>query len=124
MSDFQSLVDHTRFDLVRRLVNRPGSPITDVLFVDSDELMCEMAEVLTSPVNDTRRQRIQRWFEEGRFAIGTTAAQGGPSPAECQYLDIHSIDRDARCDVLHLPPYYLVHLAGGHAASVAADLER
>jgi len=117
MSDFQSLVDHTRFELVRRLVNRPGSPVTDLLFVESDELMCEMAEVLTSPVNHTRRQRIQRWFDEGRFAVGTTAARDGRAPADGHYLDVHSIDRDARCDVLYLPPYYLVHLAGGHVSS-------
>ena len=43
MSDFHSLVDHTRFELVRRLVNRACLPITDVLFVGSDELMCEIA---------------------------------------------------------------------------------
>lgn len=124
MSEFQSLVDHTRFDLVRRLLTRPGSPVTYLLFVESDDLMCEMAEVLTSPVNHTRRQRLQRWFEEGRVSVGTTAAQGNQSPAEYQHLDVHSIDRDALCDVIHLPPYYLVHLAGGHATSVVADLER
>ena len=67
MSDFQSLVDHTRFDLVRRRVNRACSPITDVLFVRSDELMCELAEVLIRPVNHAVRLRFQRWFEQGRI---------------------------------------------------------
>lgn len=124
MSEFQSLVDHTRFDLVRRLLTRPGSPVTDLLFVESNELMCEVAEALTSPVNHTRRQRLRRWFEEGRVAVGATATQGSQSSADCQNLDVHSIDRDALGDVIYLPPYYLVHLAGGHATSVAADLER
>ena len=79
---------------------------------------------MTSPVNHTRRQRLQRWFEEGRVAVGTTAPQSAQSPADYQHLDVHSIDRDALCDVIYLPPYYLVHLAGGHARSFATNLER
>ncbi len=118
MSDFQSLVDHTRFDLVRRRVNRACSPITDVLFVRSDELMCELAEVLIRPVNHAGRQRFQRWFEEGRIVVGTTG-DVPDRPAGMHRIDLHGIDGEARCEVLYLPPYYLVHLQGaltmGHA---------
>ena len=116
MSEFASLVDHTRFDLVRRLVNQSASPVTDVLFVESDQLMCEMAEVLTGPNTMARRLRLQCWFEEGRVTAGTTAAPPGKSPTCC--LDVHSIDRETLCHVLFLPPYYLVYLAGGHASSL------
>ena len=115
MSDFQSLVDHTRFDLVRRRVNRACSPITDLLFVESDELMCQLAELLTSPVTRANRHRFTRWWEEGRVTVGTAAAPPGGWPADGLCLDLHSIDRQAPCDVLYLPPYYLVHLAAGHA---------
>ena len=119
MSDFQSLVDHTRFDLVRRRVNRACSPITDVLFVRSDELMCELAEVLIRPVNTTRRLRIQRWFEEGRIAVGTTG-DFVDRAAGMHRIDLHGIDGDARCEVLYLPPYYLVHLQGALAGEHGA----
>ena len=119
MSDFQSLVDHTRFDLVRRRVNRPCSPITDVLFVRSDELMCELAEVLIHPVNQAGRQRFQRWFEQGRIVVGTTGNVADHLAAGMHRIDLHGIDGEARCEVLYLPPYYLVHLQGalavGHA---------
>ena len=120
MPDFQSLVDHTRFDLVRRRVNRACSPITDVLFVRSDELMCELAEVLIRPVNHAVRLRFQRWFEEGRIVVGTTGNVADPVAAGMQRIDLHGIDGEARCEVLYLPPYYLVHLQGalavGHKA--------
>lgn len=115
MSDFQSLVDHTCFDLVRQRVNRPCSPITDLLFVESDELMCEMAGVLTSPVNHTRRQRIQRWFEQGRIVVGTTGDVPDRAAAGMHRIDLHGIDGEARCEVLFLPPFYLVHLQGALA---------
>lgn len=115
MSDFQSLVDHTRFDLVRRRVNRACSPITDVLFVRSDELMCELAEVLIRPVNHAGRQRFQRWFEEGRIVVGTTAAGPDRTAAKVHQIDLYRIDGEARCEVLFLPPYYLVHLQGALA---------
>ena len=115
MSDFQSLVDHTRFGLVRQRVNRPCSPITDLLFVESDELMYEMAEVLTSPVNRAGRDRFQRWFEEGRIVVGTTAAGPDRTAAEAHQIDLYRIDGEARCEVLFLPPYYLVHLQGALA---------
>lgn len=112
MSDFQSLVDHTRFDQVRRRVNRPCSPITDVLFVGSDELMCEMAEVLTHPVDPAGRRRFLRWFDEGRFVVGTTGGSPIGTAAEAHQIDLYCIDGEARCEGLFLPPYYLVHLQG------------
>ena len=115
MSDFQSLVDHTRFEQVRQRVNRPCSPITDVLFVGSDELMCEMAEVLTHPVNPAGRRRFQRWFDEGRFVVGTSADTPNRPAAEAHRIDLYRIDGEARCEGLFLPPYYLVHLQGALA---------
>ena len=115
MSDFPLLVDRTRFDLVCRLVNRAGSPVTDVLFVESPALLCQMAEVLTSPVTQARRQRLQRWFEEGRVAVGTYSDGSGSACARNHSVDLHAVGPDASCDVLYLPPYYLVHLQGGSA---------
>ena len=120
MSPFESLLDRTRFEVVRRSVNRPGSPVTDVLFVESDELMCQMAELLTRPVTRANRHRFTRWLEEGRVTVGTAAAPRGGWPADGPCLDLHSIDPGAACDVLYLPPYYLVHLAGRHAGSFSA----
>ena len=116
MPDFQSLMDHTRFDLVRTRVNRACSPITDVLFVRSDELMCELAEVLIRPVNHAGRQRCRRWFEEGRIVVGTTGDVTDRAAAGMHRIDLHGIDGEARCEVLYLPPYYLVHLQGVLAA--------
>lgn len=115
MPDFQSLVDRTRFDLVRQRVNRPCSPITDVLFARTDELLCEMAEVLIHPVNHAGRQRFQRWFEEGCIVVGTTGADPDRAAAGMHRIDLHRIDGEARCEVLYLPPYYLVHLQGALA---------
>ena len=115
MSDFPSLVDHTRFDLVRRLVNRPGSLVTDVLFVESAALLCEMAEVLTRPVTHARRLCIQRWFEEGRVAVGTSSVHPHQADAADRSVDLHAVGPDATCEALYLPPYYLVHLNGGPA---------
>lgn len=110
MSDFQSLVVHSCFDLVRQRVIRPGSPITDVLFVESDELMCEMAGLLTVPANRSGHQRFQRWFEEGRIVVGSMASRPDRTSAETHQIDLFRIDGAARCEALFLPPYFLVRL--------------
>lgn len=119
MSEFLSLVDGTRFDLVRRLVCRPGSPITDVLFVSSRELLCQLAEVLTRSASGSGCQRLRQWFEQGRLSVGVASLK--QAPAGVERIDLHSIDRQARCDVLYLPPYYLVHLTGGTESSRVED---
>ena len=124
MSEFQSLIDCTSFGIVRSYLNRPGSPITDVLFVESDYLMCEVAEVLTRPVSDLRRQRLLRWFEAGQVSIGIATAAHPDMEPGVRTLDVWSIDPHARCDVLHLPPYYLVHLAAGHGSGFVASWDR
>lgn len=103
MSQFRSLVDRTRFGVVQGHLNKPGGPITDVLFVESDELLGEIAEVLTSPVSPASRQRLKHLFEEGRVSVGTAAVPNDNTPIDVRLIDVHSIDRNALCDVLFLP---------------------
>ena len=122
MSEFHSLIDRASFGTVRSYLNRPGSPITDVIFVEDHELMCEVAEALTSPVSPLRRNRLMRWFEAGRVSVGTTVPKNETVPSSVRLQDVFAIDRDALCDVLYLPPYYLVHLAADRLTSFASSL--
>ncbi|MBK8001224.1 MAG: hypothetical protein IPK15_21560 [Verrucomicrobia bacterium] len=51
--------------------------------------------------------------------VGTTGNVADPVATGMQRVDLHGIDGEARCEVLYLPPYYLVHLQGVLAAGHA-----
>ena len=112
MLNFESLIDPTHFGTVRRYLNRPGSPITDCLFVEDPKLLAPVAELLTDePVTAAKMCRLQAWMKDGRIKLGVNATvEAGTSDGE-GVVDVHSVPDDTWCQVLFLPPFYLVHRA-------------
>lgn len=111
MYHFESLIDPTDFGFVRREMNCSSSPITDVLFVRDDNLLASVAELLSDPhATEAQRAQFARWINEGLLRVGVRRTQlASQSNHECR-VDIDAISDDARCRVLFLPPYFLVHL--------------
>ena len=111
MLQFETLIDPTCFGTVRRYLNGPGSPITDVLFVREARLLATVAALLTDEhPTDAQRAQFARWIEEGRLKVGVHRDRFLEQPGREARVDVDAISDDAHCRVLFLPPYYLVHL--------------
>jgi hypothetical protein len=108
MDHFESLIDLTTFGTVRRYLRAAHSPITTVLFVKHRRLLPRVAALLTGDDGqglETRRGQLERWFASAELRFG-----GHTDNAFLANLD--SIPDAAGCEVLFLPPVYLVCLRG------------
>lgn len=124
MPYFESFIDPTDFGTVRRYLTCSRSPITDVLFVRNEGLLATVAELLSDEhPTDAQRAQFARWIRDGSLKVGVPQARlSGDGGLDCR-VNVDSIPDQARCRVLFLPPYYLVHLRTplSPAASVDAD---
>ena len=109
MNCFESQIDLTRFGTVRRWFLAAGSPVKGVLLVAQRELLPSIAQLLAGA--DQRRPRrrqfqLERWILAGQLQMG-----GDPTRAPQGFVvDLDAIADDTPCDVIFLPPYYLVCL--------------
>ena len=111
MSHFESLIDLTRFGTVRGSLGGHDSPITDVLFVRDESLLAPVAELLTDEhPTDAQRRQFARWIRDGSLQVGVPQARLSGEPDLDGRINVDAIPDEARCRVIFLPPYYLVHL--------------
>ena len=122
MFHFDSLIDPTQFGTVRQYLNASRSPITDVLFVREENLLGAVAELLTSKRGTAaHRNQFARWIREGQLKVGVRQIQPARESSADGRVDVDSIPDHARCRVLFLPPYYLVHLGTPMEPTVSND---
>ena len=111
MSHFESLIDLTQFGTVRGCLCGPDSPITDLLFVRDESLLAPLAELLTDEhPTDAQRMQFARWIRDGSLQVGVPQARLAGEPDLDGRINVDAIPDQARCRVIFLPPYYLVHL--------------
>ena len=111
MFHFESQIDLTRLATVRGWLDGPDSPITDVLFVRDESLLAPVAELLTDEhPTDAQRRQFARWIRDGSLQVGVQQARLSGEPDRDGRIDVDAIPDEARCRVIFLPPYYLVHL--------------
>jgi hypothetical protein len=113
MNRFESLIDLTTFATVRRYLLAAHSPITAVLFVKHRRLLPRVAALLAGDDGqglETRRRQLERWFASAELRLG-----GHTDNAFLANLD--AISDAAGCEVLFLPPVYLVCLRGCNVPS-------
>ena len=111
MSHFESLIDLTQFGTVRGCLCGPDSPITDLLFVRDESLLAPVAELLTDEhPTDAQRMQFARWIRDGSLQVGVPQARLSGEPDRDGRVDVDAIPDEARCRVIFLPPYYVVHL--------------
>lgn len=108
---YASLIDSTEFRTVRRYLNAAPSPIRGALFVASRDLLAQVAEQLEQPTQTSRpNSLLERWFSEG---ILRPAWQGEDSPeTTTNRISLNRVHDQDSCDVLYLPPLYLVYVPG------------
>jgi len=111
MFHFETLIDSTDFATVRRYLCSSDSPDTRVLFVRDERMLASVAELISDEhPTDAQRSHFADWIREGHLKVGVQHGSplGGP---DCDgRVDVDSISDSARCRVILLPPYYLVHL--------------
>ena len=114
MENLESLIDPTNFGTVRRNLHSAHSPMTTVMLVQFRHLLPTVATALLAEDSrsaDSRRQQWTRWFVAGEVRLGTH------NPTQTYEADLDAIPNDARCNVLYLPPVYLVCLGDYRATA-------
>jgi hypothetical protein len=113
MDNIESLIDLTTFVSVRRYLLAAHSPVIAVLFVKHRRLLPHVAALLTGDDGqslETRWRQLGHWFAVAELRVG-----GYSQGAHVANLD--AIPDTADCDVLFLPPVYLVCLRGCNVPS-------
>lgn len=107
MECLEALIDTTTFGTVRQYLRAAHSPITSVLLVrHRDSLPC-IGNALIAPEQRSRSTRVrqwQQWASSGEVQAGGAIAWPGPK------ANLDEIPDSAACEVLFVPPVYLVCL--------------
>lgn len=120
MFQFESLIDSTDFGTVRRSMHASDSPITEVLFVHEERLLATVAGLITDEhPTDAQRAQFARWIRDGHLAVGVQRVSLSGESRRDGCVDVDSIVDEARCRVLLLSPYCLVHLRAPLSSAVS-----
>ena len=109
MENLTNLIDPTTFGTVRRCLNSARSSITTIMLVQHRDVLPRVASALVAEDGhraELRRRQWTQWFGSGEVRLG------GLASGESFAVDIDHIPDQAVCDVLYLPPVYLVCLRG------------
>ncbi len=111
MEDLANLIDATTFGFVRRSLSTARSPITSVMLVRKRDNLASVGAALVAEEHsgaDWRRRQWQRWFTSGEVRLaGEGVADFG--------VNLDGISDSTICDVLYLPPIYVVCLRADEA---------
>jgi hypothetical protein len=106
-------IDATDFGTIRRYLH-PPSPIRWLVFVDSDELLVQAADLCLyrGPGDAMLRLRAAQFnalLRSGRVKVAGEIPDGVAATG-CSIVDIATIRNDTCCRVIYQPPVYLVLL--------------
>jgi hypothetical protein len=100
---------------VRRYLRAAHSPITTVMLVQHRDTLPRVGDALVADAGHGRafrRRQWAEWFNSGEVRVG------GAATVPDQSADLDAIPDSALCDVLFVPPVYLVCLRGYRAPAV------
>ena len=111
MFHFASLIDSTRFATVRQALHGSRTSITHALLVSEERLLPSVAELISDDhPTDAQRAQFASWIRNGQLKVGVSGVAVHAGPDLDGRVEVDSIPDEARCRVLLLPPYFLVHL--------------
>jgi hypothetical protein len=109
MEDLNPLIDAATFGSVRRYLRAAHSPITTVMLVQHRDTLPLVGTALVAEDEasaNARRRLWKEWFTSGEVRVGGSSSAYGPG------INLDAIADNTLCDVLYLPPVYLVCLRG------------
>ena len=101
------LIDATTFGTVRRYLQAAHSPITSIMLVRHRDALARVGQALMA---EEERPRSHRWQQWADWLNSGEVRVGGASPFPGPRADLDGIPDSAICEVLFVPPVYLVHL--------------
>jgi hypothetical protein len=113
---FESLIDPTDFGTVAAYLRNPRSPIETVLHVRDRRMLATLAQALAvnaelpSGAGADGPLLVRRLLSEDALRVSSRARLGWCPPTSV--VDVSTIPSAAGCDVIYLPPFYLVHTPG------------
>lgn len=115
MKYYQSLIDPTNFGIVADYLRSPKSPIEHVLHVKDRLMLARLAEHLDQAMQDPDAARtvsvlIDGFIKEGLLLISSRHPLELSDPS--RLVTASNVPRSSACDVIYLPPFYLVHTPG------------
>ncbi len=128
MSEFDNLVDGSSFGAIADYLRSPRSPITVLVHVRDKAMLGRVAEELVrerpapgagEPV--ATDDGLDRLVAEGMVRF-STQDQAADLP-DALRIDPARVSRDAPCQVIWLPPYYVVHTPGLFEGKVLEDVK-
>ena len=128
ISYYQGQIDMTQFGIVANYLTSPRSPIAHVLHVRDPSMLARLAAQLEAamsagPAAEARvREVIVPLLQDGSLKVSSRERQ--ESPVEGAVVDPAGIPPRARCQVIYLPPFYLVHTAGLFEGTLHANKSR
>ncbi len=108
MEDLNRLIDVTTFGTVRRYLRAAPSPRTTVMLVRHRDILPRVGTALVTDPGNRRTFRRRQWADW--LTSGEVRFDGTPTAGQSANLD--AIPDSALCDVLYVPPFYLVSLRG------------
>ena len=100
MGIYETWVESTNFGTVRGFVQRARSPVSGVLLVQTRRLLPLVVAAIE--ISDKfAQQRLRAWLESGRIRFGGDGGVG---------WGLDRIPDDEPCEVIYLPPLYIVWL--------------
>ena len=116
MNLYESMIDPARFGAVAKEANCPFSDIDYFVYVRDRSILAGLAEQLT-PFTAPGRMKPENLpavladaLKAGTVLVSSFQPLGLPDSQQFNAVD--SIPRRARCDVIYMPPFYLVHAPG------------
>lgn len=122
---FKGQIDPTHFGLVRNYLASPNSSIHHVLHVKDPAMLPRLAASLDGALNSPVarlalvHKTIDPLIEQGTVKISSREPTQSALPGSV--IDPASIPRMAPCEVIYLPPFYLVHTPGLFEGKFQAD---
>lgn len=109
MDNLNDLIDTTTFGTVRQHLRAASSPVPAVILVRHRDTLLRVGSALVvgaGVCRAVRRRQWAQWFASGEVRVAGAGHTGTST------TDLDAIPETARCDVLYVPPVYLVSLRG------------
>jgi hypothetical protein len=115
-TEWEGLVDPTWFGLIAGYLRSPRSPIEYLVHVKDRDRLSEVADRIDGDLahGDGQPHRLTPSVEElvGEGAVKVSSRRPVEDIDPDATVDPERIRSSASCDVLYLPPYYVLHTPG------------
>ena len=118
MNEYEARIDPTDFGTMAGYLRHPQSPIDCLLHVRDRSMLAPLAENLERALQRESgpavRAEVRRLLDDGlkKGDLLISPRRLLPQLEPRQYVDASTVPAKAGCEVLYLPPFYLVHTPG------------